>query len=132
METSLELRSYGETSNEKRQENLLISLRVDSERSWKLLRNLGVRNLGIRTRVKPHCKLDSGWVPSSCLCKNSEGAVFPIAVKAAKNRKDNPVHAMHVDKTDHGSSSTAHFHKTALDHIGRPQLSPQMLGECKN
>jgi hypothetical protein len=56
-------------------------------------------------------------VMSSSLCKGSEGVVFPIAVKAVKDGKDNPVDTVDVDKTDHRPSPATYFHKTTFDHV---------------
>ena len=58
---------------------------------------------------------------SSCLCKNLERAVFEVSAKAAEDRKDSPVHAVHIDDANHGSASTSDFHKAAFDDVGCPQ-----------
>ena len=57
-------------------------------------------------------------VTSSCLCKNAEGAGFPFQGEALEDGVDDAVHALHVDKTDHGPGPAAHLHETALDEVG--------------
>src|SRR5271157_3646010 len=63
-------------------------------------------------------------VTSSCLCKNPEGAVFPFQIKSLEDGVDDAVHALHIDKTDHGPSAAANFHETTLNDIGGAQLLP--------
>ena len=41
-------------------------------------------------------------VMSSRLCKNPEGAVFPIQVKTLEDGIDDSIHALYIDETDHG------------------------------
>src|SRR5207237_1898062 len=69
-------------------------------------------------------------VTSSCLCKNAEGSVSPLAIELAKNRVNDALHARGVYKADHGSRPPAHFHEAALDDIGGAQLPPEMAGEA--
>ena len=68
---------------------------------------------------------------SSCLCKNLEGAVFPFQVEALEDGVDNPVHALHVHKADHGASAPPHFDEAAFDDVGGAQLSPQLSREAE-
>jgi len=63
-------------------------------------------------------------VTPSCLCKKLEGAVFPFQVKSLENGVDDPIHALHVDKVDHGTGTALYFHEAALDDIGGAQLAP--------
>src|SRR5471030_1760236 len=39
---------------------------------------------------------------SSCLCKNAEGAVFPVQVESLEDGVNDAVHALHVDKQTMG------------------------------
>src|SRR6266536_2113864 len=70
-------------------------------------------------------------VMSSCLCEKAEGKVPPVFVKPAKDRKDNAINALFVDKADHRPGASAHLHKAAFDHIGGAQLSPEVAGEAE-
>ena len=60
---------------------------------------------------------------SSCLCKNSKGAISPLLIELIEDRKDNAIHTANIDKTHHGTCLATHFHKSSLDHIGGAQLS---------
>src|SRR5438093_2952309 len=64
---------------------------------------------------------------SSCLCKNLEGAVLPLLIKSVKDRKDDAIHTVNIDETDHGSGSAAHFHKTSFNGVGGAQGFPKRL-----
>ena len=64
---------------------------------------------------------------SSCLCKQLEGAVFPLRTVLLKDRIENPVHALHVDETNHGTGAAANLHEAALDGVGGAQLAPQRV-----
>ena len=66
---------------------------------------------------------------SSCSCKNVEGVISPVFIEAVKDRENNPIHALQVDKANHGSRPSPHFDKAALNHVGRPQAAPQRLGK---
>ena len=68
---------------------------------------------------------------SSCLCKKSEGAIFPLWVVAVKDRIDDPIDALDMDEADHRSIPATHLDEAALDDIAGPQLSPQVSGELK-
>jgi hypothetical protein len=46
---------------------------------------------------------------SSCLCKELEGAVFPVEIESLEDRVNNSIHALHVDEADHAPSSTPDF-----------------------
>ena len=70
-------------------------------------------------------------VMTSGLCKHAEGAVSPLEIESVKNRIDNPVDAVHVDKTDHRPSSPPDFYKNTLDDIGSAQLGPQVAREAE-
>src|SRR5580765_5683951 len=72
-------------------------------------------------------RITTMWVMSSRLCKKLEGAVFPVEDKSLEDGINNPVHAFHVDKADHGPGSASDFHEATLDNVGGPQLTPQML-----
>src|SRR5262249_48992399 len=61
----------------------------------------------------------------------AEGAVPPISVEAAKDRVDNAIHALVIDKADHRTRAAAHFDKTAFNHVRGPQLPPEVAGEAK-
>ena len=66
---------------------------------------------------------------SSCLCKNSEGAVSILLVKLVEDRKDDAIHTVNIDKTQHMACPATNLNKTPLDHIGGGQLSPQRPGK---
>ena len=69
---------------------------------------------------------------SSCLCKNSEGAVSPFQIESAeRSNKMMRSTLATLTKQTMGRVRRLHFHKHALDHIGRSQLSPQMLGKAE-
>jgi hypothetical protein len=71
-------------------------------------------------------------VTSSCLCNWLEGAGFPIEVESLEDGVDDAIDVFDIDKADHGTSSTPHFHKAALNHVGSAQLVPQASGKAKN
>ena len=68
---------------------------------------------------------------SSCLCKKSEGAVFPLRIHAVKDREHDSIHALNIDKTNHRSGAAPDLHETALDDVGGAQLPPQVPGEVE-
>ena len=68
---------------------------------------------------------------SSRLCKKLEGAVFPVEVKALEDRVNNSIHALYIDKADHGPGSPPDFHKAAFDDVGGAQLTPQVFGKAE-
>jgi len=68
---------------------------------------------------------------SSCLCKKLEGAIFPFQVESLENGVNDSIHALSVHKANHGSGAAPHFHEAALDNVGGPQLTLQMLGEVE-
>src|SRR3990170_3199008 len=70
-------------------------------------------------------------VMSSCLCKQLEGAVFPLWIHPVKDREYDAIHTLHVDKANHRSSAATNLHETALDDVGGAQLSPQMSRELE-
>ena len=53
---------------------------------------------------------------SSSLCKNLEGAIFPLQVEAMKDRVDNAVHAFDIHKADHRPSPD--LDEQAFDNYG--------------
>ena len=60
------------------------------------------------------------------MCKYLECEVFPFQVESLEDGVDDAVHAVHVDKADHGLGSAPHFDEAALDEVGGPQFPPQM------
>ena len=70
---------------------------------------------------------------SSCLCKKAEGTVppFVLLVVTIEDGIDNSVDARDVHEADHRPSSSPHFHKAALDHVGGAQLAPERPGEVE-
>src|SRR3989304_433697 len=76
-------------------------------------------------------KHKSPWVMSSCLCKQLEGAVFPLWIHPVKDREYDAIHALEVDKANHRSSAAPNLHETALDDVGGAQFSPQMSRELE-
>jgi len=66
-------------------------------------------------------------VMSSGLCKNLEGAAPPFQVEPV----DDPVDAGHVDEAHHRPGAPSDLHENPLDHLGRPQLPPQVLGKAE-
>ncbi len=70
---------------------------------------------------------------SSCLCKDSEGSVppLPFFVVTAEDGINDPVHALHIDKADHGSRAATHLHKASFDDIGGSQFFPKVLGKAE-
>src|SRR5579875_2489527 len=70
-------------------------------------------------------------VTSSSLCKYSEGAVFPFQIESLEDGVDDAVHGLHIDETDHGSSTASDFPEAAFDDIGGAQLAPQVLGKTE-
>ena len=70
-------------------------------------------------------------VTSSCLCKNLEGAGFPLQVKAMENGIDNSVHTFHIYKVNHRSCPSWDLHKATLYNIGSAQLLPQVFWETE-
>ena len=56
---------------------------------------------------------------------------FHFSFKAIEDRKDNAVHAGHVDKTDHGPCPSAHLDEAAFNDIGSAQFPPQGTGEAE-
>ena len=90
-----------------------------------------------RSRIKRHYSPIHGesqeilkGVMSSRLCKKLEGAVFPVEVEPLEDRVNNSIHALHVDKADHGPGSAPDFHKATLNDVSGAQLAPQMLGKA--
>jgi hypothetical protein len=73
----------------------------------------------------------SSQVMSSCVCEKAKGAILPLFVKAIKDRKQNAIHARHVHKAHHRPRAAPHFHKAALNHVGRPELPPQATGKAE-
>src|SRR5271165_6615154 len=71
----------------------------------------------------------AGPVMSSCLCKYGEGAGFPFQVESLEDGVDDAIHALDVHKAHHGPGAPPYFHEAALDHIGRPELAPQVAGK---
>jgi len=57
-------------------------------------------------------------VMSSGLCKQLEGAVFPLRMKSVRDRISDPVHARQVHKADPGPGSPAAFDAAAFHHLG--------------
>lgn len=55
---------------------------------------------------------------SSGLCKNLEGAIFPLQIETLKDGVDDSVDTGHVNKAHHTSSSSSDFYETTLDHVG--------------
>jgi hypothetical protein len=53
-------------------------------------------------------------VMSSCLCKKPEGAVFPFQVESLEDGVDDPIHALHVHKANHGSGAAPHFQRSMM------------------
>src|SRR5579884_1321314 len=70
---------------------------------------------------------------SSCLCKKAEGTVppFVLLVVTIEDGIDDPVHAGDIHEANHRPSSSAHFHKAALDHVGGAQLAPERPGKVE-
>ena len=68
---------------------------------------------------------------SSGLCKKVECAVFPFQVKSLEDGVNDSIHALHVDKADHGPGAAPEFHEAALDDVGGAQFAPKMPGETK-
>ena len=68
---------------------------------------------------------------SSCLCKKSEGAVFPLFVQSVKDRIEDSIHALDIDKANHWSCPPSDFHEAAFDGIGGAKLLPEMLGKIE-
>src|SRR5215467_14002006 len=73
---------------------------------------------------------DVTWVTSSCLCKNPEGAVFPLQVKALEDGINNAISALDIQKAHRGPGAPPYLHETTLDDVGGGQLSPQMPGKA--
>ena len=67
-------------------------------------------------------------MPSSSLCKEPEGAIFPfrVFIEAVEDLVEDAIHAGHIHKTDHGPGSAANLHEAALDDVGGSQLSPEV------
>ena len=63
---------------------------------------------------------------SSCLCKYGEGAGFPFQVESLEDGVDDAVHARDIHKAHHRPGAPPDFYEAALDHIGCPQLAPQV------
>jgi hypothetical protein len=70
-------------------------------------------------------------VTSRCLRKKLEGAGFPFQVKALENGVDDRIHALHIDKANHGPGTATHFHETTLDDIRGAQFEPQIPGKAE-
>src|SRR5271165_3241278 len=68
-------------------------------------------------------------VMSSRLCKKVEGAVFPFQVESLEDGVDDAVHALHIDKADHGTGSSSNFDEAAFDDVGGAHLLPQVPGQ---
>ena len=70
---------------------------------------------------------------SSCLCKKAEGTVppFVLLVVTIEDGIDDSIHARDVHEADHRPSSSPHFHKAALDHVGGAQLAPEGPGKVE-
>ena len=68
---------------------------------------------------------------SSCLCESVEGAIFPLWVHEIEDRINDSIHALHVDKADHGPGAAADLHEAALDDVGGAQLPPQVSRELE-
>ena len=70
-------------------------------------------------------------VMSSRLYKKLEGAAFPLWIKSVKDREEDSIHALDVDKANHRPGSASHLHEAALDDVGGAQLSPEVSGEME-
>src|SRR5579875_2505944 len=68
------------------------------------------------------------WVTSSSLCKYSEGAVFPFQIESLEDGVDHSVHGLHIDETDHGSSTASDFHEDACGSFGLPSSLGEIDG----
>ena len=68
---------------------------------------------------------------SSRLCKQLEGAVFPLRTVLLKDRIEDAVHALDIDETNHGTGPTANLHEAALDGVGGAELPPEVAREVK-
>src|SRR5271157_5788419 len=68
---------------------------------------------------------------SSCLCKYGEGAGFPFQIESLENGVDDAIHALDIHKAHHGPGTPSYFHEAALDHIGGPELAPQVPGKSE-
>ena len=62
---------------------------------------------------------------SHYLCKLAKGVLALLQVKPVKDRKDNPLHALHVDKTHHRPGPSSDLDEAPLNHIRRPELAPE-------
>ena len=63
-------------------------------------------------------------VMSSRLCKNLEGAVFPVQVKSLEDGIDDAIHTLNIHEADHRPGSPAYFDETTLNQIGGAQFTP--------
>src|SRR3990172_2435848 len=68
---------------------------------------------------------------SSRLCKKPEGAVFPLGTVLLKDGIEDPIHALDIDETNHGTGAAADLHEAALDGVGGAELPPEVAGEVK-
>ena len=66
---------------------------------------------------------------SSCLCKNLEGAIFPLQVEAMKDRVDNAVHAFDIHKADHRPGPSPDLDEQAFDDV---HMNPVQRGLVEN
>lgn len=48
-----------------------------------------------------------------------------------EDRINNSIHALHIDKADHGPGSSSHFDKTAFNDVGGAKFPPQVSGEAE-
>ena len=66
---------------------------------------------------------------SSRLCKQVEGAVFPLWTVLLKDGIENPIYALDVHETNHRTGATADLDEAALDGVGGAELPPEVARE---
>jgi hypothetical protein len=85
--------------------------------------------LGTERKRLANAPVQLSRVMSSCLCKYGEGAGFPFQVESLEDGVDDAVHALDIHKAHHRPGAPPNFYEAALDHIGCPQLAPQVAGK---
>ncbi|HSQ18986.1 MAG TPA: hypothetical protein VLR92_01295, partial [Blastocatellia bacterium] len=63
-------------------------------------------------------------MPSSSLCKSSEGSILPLQVEAVENRVDDSIYAPYIYEADHWTGTPPDLDETPFNHVGRPELLP--------
>jgi len=78
-----------------------------------------------------HFKQSGIQVMSSRLCKLTKGALDPCQVKPVKDRENDPLHTLHVDKAHHRAGPSADFHEAPLNDIRRSAFAPELARTLK-